>query len=50
MGTKTLTIANLARWLDRIQPSETAVLLGTAITVRAGTGLGAVLFIQSCRV
>ena len=46
MGMKTFANANLARWLDRIQPSETAVLLGTAVAVGAGTGLGAVLFIQ----
>ncbi len=32
--------------LDRIQPSETMVILGTAILVGAGTGLGAVLFID----
>jgi CIC family chloride channel protein len=32
--------------LDRLQPSETAVLIGTAIAVGAGTGLGAVLFIR----
>jgi len=32
--------------LDRLQPSETAVLLVTAVTVGAGTGLGAVFFIQ----
>lgn len=32
--------------LDRIQPSETAVLIGTALIVGAGTGLGAVIFIQ----
>lgn len=46
MGTKTRAITPLAHWLDRIQPSETAVLLGTAIAVGAGTGVGAVLFIQ----
>jgi CIC family chloride channel protein len=33
-------------FLDRIQPSETAVLIGTALVVGAGTGLGAVIFIQ----
>jgi CIC family chloride channel protein len=32
--------------LDRIQPSTTTVLLGTAILVGAGTGLGAVFFIR----
>jgi chloride channel protein, CIC family len=32
--------------MDRLQPSETAVLIGTAILVGAGTGLGAVLFIE----
>jgi CIC family chloride channel protein len=32
--------------LDRLQPSETVVLLTTAIVVGAGTGLGAVLFIR----
>jgi CIC family chloride channel protein len=32
--------------LDRLQPSETSVLLVTAIVVGVGTGLGAVLFIQ----
>ncbi|MHB8630131.1 MAG: chloride channel protein [Aggregatilineales bacterium] len=32
--------------LDRLQPPETAVLLGTAIVVGLGTGLGAVLFIE----
>jgi CIC family chloride channel protein len=31
--------------LDRLQPSETTMLLGTAIVVGVGTGLGAVLFI-----
>jgi len=36
----------LPQLLDRLQPSETAVLLGTAIVVGAGTGLGAVLFIE----
>ncbi|RME89152.1 MAG: chloride channel protein, partial [Anaerolineae bacterium] len=33
--------------LDRLQPSDTTVLLGTAILVGAGTGLGAVGFIKS---
>ncbi|MGW8249354.1 MAG: chloride channel protein [Anaerolineales bacterium] len=32
--------------LDRIQPSVTAVLIGTAIIVGLGTGLGAVIFIR----
>lgn len=32
--------------LDRVQPSETAVLIGTALVVGAGTGIGAVLFIN----
>jgi chloride channel protein, CIC family len=32
--------------LDRLQPSEAAILIGTAIAVGAGTGLGAVLFIN----
>jgi len=32
-------------FLDRFQPSETAVLIGTAIVVGIGTGLGAVGFI-----
>ncbi len=32
--------------LDRIQPSETVVLIGTALVVGAGTGLGAVFFID----
>lgn len=36
----------LPHLLDRIQPSETAVLIGTALIVGAGTGLGAVIFIQ----
>src|ERR1051325_4121060 len=36
----------LPHLLDRLQPSETAVLLGTAILVGAGTGLGAIIFIQ----
>jgi CIC family chloride channel protein len=36
----------LSSWLDRIQPSETVVLFGTAMLVGAGTGLGAVLFIR----
>ncbi|MCL4300549.1 MAG: chloride channel protein [Anaerolineae bacterium] len=32
--------------LDRLQPSETAVLLTTAVVIGAGTGLGAVVFIE----
>lgn len=36
----------LPKWLDRIQPSSTAVLLGTAVVVGVGTGLGAVFFIR----
>ncbi len=32
--------------LDRLQPSETTVLLGTAIVIGAGTGFGAVIFIE----
>jgi CIC family chloride channel protein len=36
----------LPKWLDRIQPSGTAVLLGTAVVVGVGTGLGAVFFIR----
>jgi len=36
---------HLPRLLDRLQPTSTTVLLGTAILVGAGTGLGAVLFI-----
>ncbi len=35
-----------SRILDRLQPSRTAVLLGTATFVGAGTGVGAVLFIE----
>ena len=38
--------SRLPHLLDRIQPSETAVLLGTAFIVGAGTGLGAVVFIR----
>ncbi len=38
--------ARLPQWIDHIQPSETAVLIGTAITVGLGTGLGAVIFIR----
>jgi CIC family chloride channel protein len=32
--------------LDQVQPPETAVMLATAVTVGAGTGLGAILFIR----
>jgi CIC family chloride channel protein len=32
--------------IDRLEPSETAVLIATAILVGLGTGLGAVLFIR----
>ena len=32
--------------LDRLQPSQTAVLIGTAIVIGVGTGLGAVFFIE----
>lgn len=32
--------------LDRLQPSQTAVLLVTSVTVGIGTGLGGVLFIE----
>jgi chloride channel protein, CIC family len=35
-----------SKLLDRLQPSDTAVMLATAVTVGAGTGIGAVLFIQ----
>jgi CIC family chloride channel protein len=37
---------HLEKILDRLRPSETAILLGTAVAVGAGTGLGAVLFIR----
>lgn len=36
----------LAKLLDRLQPSETVVLLATALVVGVTTGLGAVLFIR----
>ena len=36
----------LSKLLDRIHPSETAVLFVTAVIVGGGTGLGAVLFIK----
>jgi CIC family chloride channel protein len=35
---------HLSRWLDRLQPPETAVLMGTALLVGLGAGLGAVVF------
>jgi CIC family chloride channel protein len=35
---------HLGGWLDRYQPPETAVLMGTALLVGLGAGLGAVLF------
>jgi chloride channel protein, CIC family len=45
-----LNVMNARRYfaglLDRLQPSETAILIGTAMIVGAGTGLGAVLFIR----
>jgi chloride channel protein, CIC family len=43
MSTHKAAIPNL---LDRIQPSVTAVLIGTAIIVGLGTGIGAVIFIR----
>ncbi|HZD56357.1 MAG TPA: chloride channel protein [Anaerolineales bacterium] len=45
MKTGTLKL-KLPKLLDRVQPSSTAVLIGTAIVVGAGTGLGAVFFIK----
>jgi len=36
----------ISKLLDRFQPSETTVLIGTAVVVGAGTGLGAVGFIK----
>ena len=36
---------HLPSLLDRLQPSESAVLMGTAVVVGIGTGLGAVFFI-----
>ncbi len=38
--------SHTARLLDRWQPSEIVVLIGTAIVVGLGTGLGTVLFIE----
>jgi CIC family chloride channel protein len=46
MRTSAISVANLGHWLDRVQPSETAVQFGTAIAVGAGTGLGAVALIE----
>ncbi len=43
MSAYKLRLANL---LDRLQPSEPTVLIGTALVVGAGTGLGAVFFIR----
>ncbi len=43
MSTLKAAIPNL---LDRIQPSMTGVLIGTAIVVGLGTGMGAVIFIR----
>jgi len=37
---------HIPNFLDRIQPSSTAMLMGSAMIVGAGTGLGAVLFID----
>lgn len=37
--------SRIANIIDRLQPSETVVLFGTAVVVGAGTGLGAVFFI-----
>jgi CIC family chloride channel protein len=34
----------LSRWLDRHQPPETVMLMGTALLVGLGAGLGAVVF------
>ena len=34
----------MGAWLDRHQPPETAVLMGTALLVGLGAGLGAVVF------
>jgi CIC family chloride channel protein len=36
---------HISNIIDRLQPSETVVLFGTAVVVGAGTGLGAVFFI-----
>jgi CIC family chloride channel protein len=37
--------SRIANFIDRLQPSATVVLFGTAIVVGVGTGLGAVFFI-----
>ncbi len=37
---------SLPALIDRLFPSQTALLLGTAVLVGAGTGLGAILFIR----
>jgi hypothetical protein len=34
----------LSGWLDRRQPPETVVLMGTALLVGLGAGLGAIVF------
>ncbi|MFN2166373.1 MAG: chloride channel protein, partial [Anaerolineae bacterium] len=39
----------LGGWLDRHQPPETALLVGTALVVGLGTGVGAVAFIWLLR-
>jgi CIC family chloride channel protein len=36
----------LSRALDMAQPSETAVLIATALVIGAGTGIGAILFVD----
>jgi CIC family chloride channel protein len=46
MRTSAISVTSLERWLDRVQPSETVMVFGTAIAVGAGTGLGAVGFIE----
>ena len=42
----TLLKARIPVLFDRFQPSATSVLFGVAIVIGAGTGLGAVIFIQ----
>ena len=37
-------VRKLGAWLDRHQPPETVVLMGTALLVGLGAGLGAVIF------
>lgn len=44
MSVKTAAAANIARWLDRIQPSETTVMGGAAVLVGLGSGIGIWLF------